>query len=579
MLDHDLMLEAGGSSATIQSNPASFVEIILQRAKTTPEAIALNFYTADGYRTSLSYGLLAQRCQAIAAVLQRVTKPGDRALLLYPPGLGYVEAFFGCLFAGVIAVPAYPPRPNRRDQRLEAIISNAQARVMLAASEVVAQQRALSQQYPGLAQLQWIASDLVNSQLASMWQAPSINTHDLAFLQYTSGSTSQPRGVMVSHENLVYNSGLIAQSFGITADDHVFIWLPPYHDMGLIGGIMQPLFTGCELSLIDPLTFLQQPLIWLRMISDLGVTVTGGPNFAYDLCVAKAKPEALAGVDLSRLRVAFNGAEPIRAATLERFSRTFAPLGFKPQAFLPCYGLAEATLFVSGAPHAAEPTTLTVDAQALSQHQALPSERGTLLVSSGMVAAPQIVAIVDPEQGQVCADGWVGEVCIHGRSIAHGYWDNSAASEATFQLILPDGSGPFLRTGDLGFIHEGQLYITGRLKDLIIIDGRNHYPQDLELSVELAHPAIRQGGCAAFAVDGADGEQIVIVAEIRRPNQAEEAAQAVRLALQQQYDLAIADLMWVRPGQVPKTSSGKVRRRECRQRYLSQTLNSLEGEE
>ncbi len=579
MLEHDLMLEIGGGVPATDAAPTSFVEIILQRAQTAPEAIALSFYTADGYRTSLSYGRLAQRCQAIAVVLQRMTKPGDRALLLYPPGLAYVEAFFGCLFAGIVAVPAYPPRPNRRDQRLDAIIADSEARIMLAASELVAQQRALSQQYPGLADMQWIASDLINSQVASLWQATEIDPHALTFLQYTSGSTSQPRGVMVSHENLVYNSSLIAQSFGITADDHVMIWLPPYHDMGLIGGIMQPLFTGCELSLIDPLTFLQQPLIWLRMISDLGATVSGGPNFAYDLCVAKAKPEALAGLDLSRWRVAFNGAEPIRAATLERFCHTFAPLGFKSHAFLPCYGLAEATLFVSGAPHADAPTTLQVDAQALSRHQAVPSSTGPLLVSSGVVAKPQLVAIVDPEREQLCGEGQVGEICIHGRSIAQGYWNNPAASQATFGFTLPDGRGPFLRTGDLGFVYADQLYVTGRLKDLIIIDGRNHYPQDIELCVESAHPAIRQGGCAAFAIDGADGEQIVIVAELRRPNQAEAAAAAVRQSLQRQHDVATADLVWVRPGQVPKTSSGKVRRRECRQRYLNQTLHTLEGEE
>ena len=564
------------SASTLAETLAeTLIDVVQARASTLANRTAYTFVTADGHHQERSYEAIARRGKAIGAALQRLIDTGDRVLLLYPPGLGYVEAFFGSLLAGAVAVPAYPPLPNRLDQRLQAVIADAAPRVVLVPSEIMAFQAMLQAAYPALRNVEWLASDLIGDSLASAWQAPDVGRETPAFLQYTSGSTGTPRGVKVSHANLLHNFELIRDCFGCTPDDHVVLWLPPYHDMGLIGGILAPLHIGFSATLISPLTFLQKPLVWLQILSEKKATLGGGPNFAYDLCVRKLTREQLETLDLRHWRVAFNGAEPVRASTMERFQSTFGPRGFRAETFLPCYGLAEATLLVTGCPRDEAPKTITVDSATLREHRVVLSEDGQTLVSSGVITGAQEVLLVNPEERTPCPDGQVGEIWVKGGSVSEGYWNQPEASTAVFAATLADGRGPYLRTGDLGFAWQRQLYVTGRIKDLIIVDGRNHYPQDLEATIEQAHSTLRAGRCVAFAVERDDGESVVVVAELQDPAEADAAAQAIRRAIQSQHALGLGDLVWVRAGEIPKTSSGKLRRRECRARYLEGKLQLL----
>lgn len=550
----------------------SLIEVVRARARELGEREVYVVDDGGGTRARLSFAGLARRSAAIGAALQRVVEAGDRVVLLYPPGLSYVEAFFGCLFAGAIAVPAYPPSPSRVDERLQALMEDATPRVVLVPSSLLSMQAALQAAYPALQQVEWVVSDLIADGLAAAWQAPAVERSTLAFLQYTSGSTGTPRGVQVTHGNLLHNLGMIHRCFGLAAEDHVVIWLPPYHDMGLIGGLLAPLCAGARVTLLRPLSFLQRPFKWLQLMSELGATVTGGPNFGYELCVRRLTAEQRDALDLGRWRVAFNGAEPIRAATLHRFRETFAPHGFAPLAFAPCYGLAEATLLVTGHPHGQPVHTLEVDGEALRNDRVLERAGGQELVSSGPLATEQEVLVVEPETAVERGDGEVGEIWVRGASVCSGYWNRPQESAAVFGATLADGRGPYLRTGDLGFAWRGQLFVTGRSKDLLIIDGRNHYPQDLEATIEHAHPAVYSGRCVAFSVERDDREVVVVVAALQDSSAAPEAEQAVRRALHARHDLALADLVWVSTGEIPRTSSGKLRRRECRARYLEGAL-------
>ncbi|MEO6193501.1 MAG: fatty acyl-AMP ligase, partial [Thermoanaerobaculia bacterium] len=487
---------------TRQSPPATLVELLRMRAMSQPERRAYTFLL-DGEREEvhLSYGELDRQARAIAARLQELGVEGERALLLYPPGLQYAAAFFGCLYAGVTAVPVYPPRPNRPDPRFLAILADARARVVLTTSAILPNAERLLQADAPVA---WLATDGLDSKGAEEWRDPAVRPEQLAFLQYTSGSTSAPKGVMVSHGNLVHNERLIERAFGMTAESVVVGWLPLYHDMGLIGNLLQPLWAGCSCVLMSPVDFLQKPLRWLAAVSRYGGTVSGGPNFAYDLCARKIRPEDRAGLDLSRWAVAFNGAEPVRAETLDRFASAFAGCGFRREALFPCYGLAEATLFVAGAAVGEPPVVGRFNAPGLERHRAVADPDGRPLVSSGrpaLLAPGQEVAIVDPESGARLPEAAVGEIWVAGPSVAKGYWSRPEPPESTFQALTRDGQGPFLRTGDLGFLVGGELFVAGRAKDLIIIRGRNHYPQDIEMTVEASHAALRPGCGAAFSVD------------------------------------------------------------------------------
>ncbi|MEP7010069.1 MAG: amino acid adenylation domain-containing protein [Acidobacteriota bacterium] len=557
----------------------TLIEVLSASVRWEPER-ALYTFLKDGEveAEGLTCAGLSARARSIAAALREHCEPGDRALLLYPAGLELIAAFFGCLTAGVMAVPAYPPRPRRDPQRLAAIARDAAPSVVLTESRILAATRQAASTVPELDRLPWLAIDTLPGTEAVF---DPVDPEAGAFLQYTSGSTATPKGVVVTHANLMHNEELIRRAFGQGPESVIVGWLPLYHDMGLIGNVLQPLYCGGRGVLMSPGAFLQRPRRWLEAITRYRATTSGGPNFAYELCLQKIGPQDLAGLDLSSWQVAFNGAEPVRAETMERFAEAFATQGFRRSAFLPCYGLAEATLFVAGAPQGAAGAGRSFAAAPLEEHRVVaagPLEADARqLVSCGPVWGGQRLVIADPETGAACPAGRVGEIWISGPSVAAGYWGNLSATELSFRAHLADEpAGPsFLRTGDFGFLDGGELFVTGRLKDLIILRGRNLYPNDLELAAERSHPALRAGSGAAFSIDreGEGEESLVLVYEVERHSEdLEGIADAVRRGVGEDQDVRIADLVLVRAGTIPKTSSGKVRRRECRTRYLAGNL-------
>ena len=485
----------------------NLIQLLQSRAAQQPGRLAYTFLLdGEGEEAHLTYGELERQARAVGACLQGLGLRGERVILLYPPGLEYIAAFWGCLFAGAVAVPAYPPRLNRNLERLQAVVADARPSAALTNGQTLSRLKPLLHEVPALRALKWVATEEIDICSAERWREPEVEGSTLAFLQYTSGSTAAPKGVMVSHGNLLHNQALIKRAFGQSEESVIVGWLPLYHDMGLIGNVLQPLYVGARCVLMSPVAFLQKPLRWLQAISHYRATTSGGPNFAYDLCARKINPAQSTTLDLSCWNVAFNGAEPVRAATLERFTEAFKFSGFRREAFYPCYGLAEATLLVSGS-RAARPLVLkTVDKDALADGRVSELTEqdapGHVLVGCGAASADQSVLIVNPVSLTASADGEVGEVWARGPSVAGGYWNRAEETESTFRACLADAEeGPFLRTGDLGFVSDGELFVTGRLKDLIIIRGRNLYPHDIERTAEAAHVSLRPGGGVAFSVD------------------------------------------------------------------------------
>jgi amino acid adenylation domain-containing protein len=511
---------------------------------------------------AVSYQQLDTAARKVAAALIDAGAAGKPVLLLYPPGREYVTGFLGCLYAGALAVPAYPPDPTRLGRtlpRLRTLITDCGAQVALSIAGLAEAAQSLATDAPELAALRWLSTDTLPDSLADSWRQPRLDERTPALLQYTSGSTGTPRGVLLNHANLLHNSGLIHSGFAATGDDIGMSWLPPYHDMGLIGGVLQPIYGGFPTALMSPLSFLQRPMAWLETISQLGVTISGGPNFAFDLCVRKSTPRQRAELDLSRWDVAFCGAEPIRADTLDRFAEAFASAGFRPQAFYPCYGMAEATLIATGGRRHEPPTVHPLGAGPdTSRH-----------VGCGQVLGDQRLVIVDPETATECAAGTVGEIWLSGPSIAQEYWHRPEQTEETFRARLrSDPDRHYLRTGDLGFLDANrELVVTGRRKDLIIVRGRNFYPQDLERTVETEVAWLRPGCSAAFAVERESGERVGIACEIARRDDtppATEIIAAIRRAVTETHEVNLSVVVLLAPGQVPKTSSGKIQRYACR---------------
>ncbi|HVS00719.1 MAG TPA: amino acid adenylation domain-containing protein, partial [Thermoanaerobaculia bacterium] len=508
----------------------------------------------------------------LGAFLQENGAAGERVLLLYPPGLEFVAGFLGCLYGGAIVVPAYPPRSNRPDSRLTAIVKDARPRFALTTP-------ALAQLAEGYAE-RVVAAEELDPGLAERWVQPAAN--EIAFLQYTSGSTATPKGVMVTHRGLVHNEWMIQSAFGQSEESVIVGWLPLYHDMGLIGNVLQPLFAGATCVLMSPVAFLQQPVRWLRAISRYRATTSGGPNFSYELCARKIDAASREGLDLSSWQVAYNGAEPVRADTLRRFAEAFAPCGFRSESFYPCYGLAEATLFVTGGSPGQGAAIREVDAEALGRNEAGPAKAGRpsrALVACGRPWLDQQLRIVDPESGRTLDEGRVGEVWVGGESVAAGYWNRPDETRESFGAGLQGEDGRFLRTGDLGFLAGGDLFITGRVKDLVIIRGRNHYPQDIELTAERSHPALKPGGGAAFSVEVDGEERLVIVQEVERiwRRDLDGVTEAVRRAVAEEHEVPVHAVALIKPNTLPKTSSGKVRRRACREQFLAGQLEVLDG--
>jgi 8-amino-7-oxononanoate synthase len=560
--------------------PSNLVELVRHRAKFQPDGIAF-VYLVDGEneQIQLTYGELDRQAQAIGAWLESLDLAGQRALLLYPPGLEFIAAFLGCLYAGVVAVPVYPPRRNRSIFRIQSVANDAGTRVALTTDVVLKRVEPVIDSTPSLKELKWLATCHVPEGIERNWQPPDIHADTLAFLQYTSGSTGTPKGVMLNHANLVHNSALIAHAFEHTRTGRGVFWLPSYHDMGLIGGILQPLYVGRPNILMSPMSFLQKPVRWLSAISRFRGTTSGGPNFAYDLCVRAVTPEQRKNLDLSSWKVAFNGAEPVRAETIQRFSEVFAPCGFRPDAFYPCFGMAEATLIVSGGFVERPPVIRWFDAAGLANHKVVvrePGEEGArALVGCGETLPDQKIAIADPETMIACGPGEIGEIWASGPSIAQGYWGQPEATQRTFHAYLKStGEGPFLRTGDLGFIEEGELYVTGRIKDLIILHGVNLYPQDIELTVSHCHPRLRPDAGAAFTIDTDGRERLVIVYELERRTQGDlaEVFSAIRRAVSAEHDILVEAIVLIKAGSIPKTSSGKIQRHACRNGYLAGSL-------
>ncbi len=560
----------------------SLVECAYRNAAEQPDGEAYTFL-ADGEQEAarLTRGELDRKARAIGGLLQRMGLYQERALLLYPPGLDFIAAFFGCLYSGTVAVPAYPPSSVKTQPRLRSIVRDAQPRVVLTTGALAQRAERLTSQIPELRDAAWQRTDELPVGMEEDWTAPLLGPDTLAFLQYTSGSTATPRGVMVSHGNLLHNQEMIRTAFGQSAESVIVSWLPLYHDMGLIGNVLQPLFVGGRCILMSPVAFLQRPVRWLAAISRYRATTSGGPNFAYDLCARRIAAADRDGLDLSAWTVAFNGAEPIRAATLERFAAAFAPHGFDRRAFYPCYGLAEATLFVTGGARSRPPLLRTVSAAALERDRGVEEIRGGVpsrtLVGCGHPWLGQELLLVDPGTAVACAAGQVGEIWVAGPSVAQGYWDLPEETERAFGAFTPDGRGPFLRTGDLGFLDRGELFVTGRLKDLIILRGRNLYPQDIEATAERSHPGLRPGCGAAFAVDRDGEERLVVLHEAERNAQAEAGAiaSAIRQAIAEEHEVQAYEIVVLPPGAIPRTSSGKVQRHACRQLYLAGELAAL----
>nr|VFK60339.1 MAG: 8-amino-7-oxononanoate synthase [Candidatus Kentron sp. UNK]VFK69214.1 MAG: 8-amino-7-oxononanoate synthase [Candidatus Kentron sp. UNK] len=562
----------------------SLVELLRHRAQIQPDKTAYTFLKdGEAEEGSLTYAQLDRQARAVAIRLRTMAAPGERALLLYPADLDFIAAFFGCLYAGVMAVPTYPPKRNRLDPRFQAIAADAQTSVVLTTRSILSEMNSRPMEIPGLQNPRWLATDDLDREAASDWQMPDIHGDTLAFLQYTSGSTGSPKGVMVSHGNLLYNEEMVKQGFG-HGEETIFVgWLPLFHDMGLVGNVLQPLYLGIPCILFSPVAFLQKPVRWLQAISRYKATTSGGPNFAYELCIEKIAPEQRLELDLRSWTVAFNGAEPIRAETLERFTEAFSPCGFRREAFYPTYGMAETTLFVSGGLKTAPPVIYQASLEQVSfEHDRVVEGLGATqkFIGCGRTWLAQKIVIVDPESLIPNPDGQVGEIWVSGPHVARGYWNRPEETEQTFQAHLADtGEGPFLRTGDLGFLKDGELFVTGRLKDLIIIHGQNYYPQDIEATVEGSHQALQSAGGVAFSVELDEKEQIVIVQEVQRTHlrklNTEAVFDAIRLAVLARHELAVHAIVLLKPGRLPKTSSGKVQRRACRARFLARELESV----
>lgn len=568
-------------SASAATNLAA---LLAWRAREHPARPALRFL-GDGENISatLTFADLDARARELGGVLARMAGVGERALLLYPSGPAYAVAFTACLYAGLIAVPAYPPESAspQHTRRLRAIAADAAPALVLTEQALAEPLTAFVEAVPALHGTRVIATDTLRFDADPLAGPLPVEADAVAFLQYTSGSTAQPKGVRVTHGNLLANEACIRAAFAIGPADTIVTWLPLYHDMGLIGGLLQPLFSGVDVVLMSPRHFLERPVRWLKAISDFGGTVSGGPDFAFRLCAERVSAEQAVGLDLSRWQLAFCGSEPVRARTLQAFADRFAVAGFDARALYPCYGLAEATLLVSGGRRGAGVRSASVDARQLARHQWVmaDAEKGAAadarLVANGNVPAGHALRIVEPRSGEDAPADQVGEIWVSGPSVADGYWNNAQATAAAF---VREGGAVWLRTGDLGIMRDGELYVTGRRKNLIIVRGQNLYPQDIEAVVEDEVELVRKGRVAAFgvAVDGREG--IGVAAEIGRSTQKlvppRALAQAIAEVVAASQREPVSVLLLLNPGALPKTTSGKLQRGACRDGWERGELDS-----
>lgn len=577
------------SCAETQSNArptfGTLVEILEWRAAAQADRPAYTFLSdGQSQEVTLTYAELRERAVSVARQLVAAGLTGERVAIVCPAGLDYLTAFFGCQYAGATAVPIYPPRHGRQSGKLEAVLTDSDAKAAIATTATVDQYARMVGNFPSFARLKWIAADTPASGDVQDFdvQRYAPTPSSLAFLQYTSGSTATPRGVMIAQQNVLSNLAYMNQWGTMPEETTAVEWLPLFHDMGLVSALMSA-YSGWHTVLLSPLHVVQQPLLWLKAVSKYGARFSGGPNFMYDLCCQRVTAEQRRELDLTDWQVAFTGAEPIRAATLNQFAQLFADCGFRRETFLPCYGLAEFTVAVTGTPKGRGPLVRRVSRAELATGQFRPvngevkEEDASYLVSSGQTFNGHEILIVDPERQTPLPEGRVGEIWARGPSMGRGYWRKLDDSQQVFGGRLENGEGPFLRTGDLGTLHNNELFVCGRMKDLIIIRGTNHYPQDIEQTVERCHPAISTNSVAAFSVDGETGERLVILAELARGADldADEVFSAIRQAVATTHDLQVDSILLLKPGRVLKTTSGKVQRRGCRQAYIDGTLGGV----
>ncbi len=564
-------------SSQLESN---IVEILQHRARSQSKDTAYIFLKdGENKEIRLTYQELDCQAKAIAFQLQQLVAPGSRALLVYPysGALEFIAAFFGCLYAGVVAVACHPPKNRLTTVEVQTRIASAGAEVILTESSLLGKLKTQLSKW-GNAALHCLNTEKIDQTQVNNWTAPNITSATLAFLQYTSGSTGEPKGVMITHGCLMQNQEMLKQAFGHTKNLVGVGWLPLFHDMGLIGNVIQPIYMGAFCVMMSPVSFVQKPILWLQAISKYRATTSGAPNFAYDLLCDRVTQEQAAQLNLSSWEVAFCGAEPVETATMERFSRKFASCGFKSTAFYPCYGMAEATLMMTGGDKAKSPAVKHLDKTALEQNQVVTRDKPQLgtktFVSAGYPWLDGKIAIANADCLTECQPNQIGEIWYSGSSVGQGYWQLPEKTQQTFQASL--NGKQYLRTGDLGFISDGELYITGRLHDVLVFWGLNHYPQHIEQTVEKCHPALKANCGAAFSVEVSGKSRLIIAQEIKRTHRKflvmDEVVEAIRWSIFQQHFIDIYGIVLLQPGSMPKTSSGKVQRSACKAKFLDESL-------
>jgi acyl-CoA synthetase (AMP-forming)/AMP-acid ligase II len=555
----------------------SLVDLLYHRATKQPNDRAYVFLSDQGNEEAvLTFAELNRRASKVAARLAR-SQMGDRALLLFGPGLDFIVAYFGCLLAGLIAVPMMLPRRNSSLDSSASILADCSPRFAITNGHVSRARPDVIERFEKY-KMEWLLVDSGSETPLDQDQPlPIPRPDDIAFLQYTSGSTSDPKGVMVTHGNLIENLEMIRLTLQNTHQSTYASWVPLYHDMGLILNVLQSLYIGALCVLLAPVTFIQRPLRWLRAIHDYRAEVAGAPNFAFDLCVQRFRADQVKDLDLSCWKLAFNAAEPIRADTIERFAATFSPYGFEPHVMYPLYGMAEATLLISAGRRGSGPIIRTVSRDAFQHHQIVVSAHSDdahRVVGCGRNIIGQRIAIVEPETRRRLGADRMGEVWIGGPHVCKGYWGNLDATRSTFQARIEGEEEPWLRTGDVGFMDEaGELFITGRIKDMIIVRGINYYPQDIENTVYDSHTALRRHCGAAFSVlTEKNEEKVILVQEVERTHrrgiEIEEIVTCIREAVANEHEIALDSILLIRPGTIPKTTSGKIQRSAARRMWL-----------
>jgi acyl-CoA synthetase (AMP-forming)/AMP-acid ligase II len=568
---------------TIAGKSDNFVDLLVKQSDQYGDKTVYAFLgDGDNVTETMSYSLLCARAKATAVMLGHRYSAGSRILLLYPSCIDYMVAFYGCLCAGMIAVPAFSLRGRKRNARLEAVIHDCGANAAMTTSLQANLMQEALEASPIMSDLEIICSDLIDIRTAKDWQRPEVNGETPAFLQYTSGSTGKTKGVIINHRNLIENERMLQAAFRTDSETVCIAWAPIFHDMGLIGFMLHTLWLGATCYFMAPAYFLQRPIRWLQAITRFCGTLTGGPNFAYQLCVDRIREEDTHDLDLTSLKVAFNGSEPVRYTTIKKFSEKFTRVGFKEQAMMPCYGMAETTLIITGGNKNKKPTVLYVDNEMMGHSIVSPvdSTKGIPLIGCGENLLEQKICIVDPSNGKLCQPNQIGEIWIAGPHVSRGYWMQTDISQDTFQAYTANtNDGPFLRTGDLGFLLKNELFISGRIKDIMIVQGVNYYPQDVEATVEDTDIAINPAGSAAFAIKDNLGDCVVVAVEVKRSYIRKINHRMLKGQLRQnvleQHDLALADIVLIRQHALPKTSSGKVMRSQVRRLYQTGGLVSL----